>query len=59
MDLWIGGIRKENSTPTTQINMHDIALLLVMFGQFLLIVFQPFKWCHIVQNGQFSGLNYV
>ena len=38
-----------------EINTHDIALLLVRFGQFLLIVFPLLKWYHLVQNGRFSG----
>ena len=33
--------------------MHDIELLLVRFGEFLIIVFQTLKWYHLVQNGRF------
>ena len=41
----------------TQVNTHDIELVLVMFGEFLNQVFPFLKWYHLVQNGRFSGEN--
>ena len=40
-----------------EINMYYIELRLVMFGDFLKIVFLPLKWYHLVRNGRFSKEN--
>ena len=41
-----------------EINTYDIAIMLVKFGKFSLIVFPLLKWYYIVRNGRFSGQNY-
>ena len=38
-------------------NMYDIVLTLVKFGQCLIIVFPILKLYHLVQNGRISGKN--
>ena len=39
---------KEKNILTPKISMHDIALVSVMFGQFLKVVILHFKQCHLV-----------
>ena len=48
-------IEKKNVDP--QINMYDIVLVLVMFGEIVIIVFSTLKWYYLVRNSQFSGKN--
>ena len=51
-------LRKQFFDPLEN-NMYDIELYLVMFSEFLVIVFPLLKYHHLVQNGWFSRRSYL